>query len=46
MKNNENYYKVMQIFDYILKNKPSVYNVYLTIEKNGNYRINFIKETK
>lgn len=36
--------KVIKLFDYVLTNKPSGYNVSLTIDVNGNYQINLIKE--
>lgn len=37
-------YKMLQLLDYAMVNKPKGYNVSLTIDTNNNYQINFIKE--
>lgn len=39
-------YQILQLLDYAMVNKPKDYNVSLTICTNGDYKINFIKETK
>ena len=39
-------YKILQLLDYAIVNKPSGYNVSLTMDTNDNYQINFIKENK
>ena len=38
-------YKMLQLLDYLMTQKPKGYNVSLTVETNGDYKINFIKET-
>ena len=46
MNENANDFKIIKIFDYVLKETPKNYNVTLEINTNGNYQINFIKESK
>lgn len=42
--NNKVEYKILQLLDYAIVNKPKGYTVSLTIDTNDNYQINFIKE--
>ena len=44
--NKSNDFQIIKIFDYVLQNAPKEFNVTLEINNNGNYQINFIKETK
>lgn len=37
-------YKILQLLDYAMTQKPKGYSVSLTVETNGDYKINFIKE--
>ena len=37
-------YKMLQLLDHLMTQKPSGYNVSLTMDTNDNYQMNFIKE--
>lgn len=42
--NNKVEYRMLQLLDYAMTQKPKGYSVSLTVETNGDYKINFIKE--